>query len=47
MNSTNTDNTLQLIAEAFITAQESLKTVKQIVRNPSLYPQSVLKKCQI
>jgi hypothetical protein len=42
MNSTNT--CLTPIVDAFITAQESLKVVKQIVKNPSQYPQSVLAK---
>jgi len=43
MSSTNI-NPLPLIVEAFITTQESLKAVKQIVKNPSQFPRSVLEK---
>jgi hypothetical protein len=43
MSSTNT-NPLPLIFEAFITTQESLKAVKQIIKKPSKFPRSVLEK---
>jgi hypothetical protein len=43
MHATN-HNPLPLIFEAFIIAQESLKAVKEIVKNSSHYPRSVLQK---
>ena len=44
MRSINNNNPLPLIFENLNIAQQSLKAVKQIVKNPSKYPQSVLAK---